>query len=251
MATINTFVEQVADMPPAAAAVVVKQALGRPTLYFYGQLFHQPAVQAMKDKPATAALFEVLRLFTYGVYTNLGELSPEARELVTPNMIAKLRRLTLVTLAHSSRRLGYDALFKALDINDGRELEDLIIDTITEGLLSGRMDQRNRTVEVAYAVSRDVQLSDVPQLKNALLAWRDRCQSATQNLKQLAQTSVSRTQFEAAISRQIADEDARIGEECKKTLIEMDFKGDDDEWAAGGAAFGGGARGARAAGVRR
>src|SRR5688572_16171675 len=117
-----TFVEQVKGKPPAAVSVVIKQALGRPNVYFFGQLLHQVEVQALSTQPTFSPLLQVLELFTYGTLADLNRLPSEAREHVTPGMLAKLKRLTLVSLAHQDRRLSYDKLFNALDVVDGREL---------------------------------------------------------------------------------------------------------------------------------
>jgi COP9 signalosome complex subunit 7 len=228
-----TFVEQVRGKPPAAVSVVLKQALGRPSVYFYGQLLHQAEVQALASQPVHCALLDVLQLFTYGTLADLHTLKPEARELVTPGMITKLKRLTLVSLAHQDRRLSYDKLFKTLDVADGRELEDLIIDAITEGLLAGRIDQQNRTLEVSFAASRDVKLADVAQLKSALASWSDRCAKAIHDLRRLAAESEQRAKFEAAITSKTVEDESKISDECKKELLEMDIKPEDAEWAPG------------------
>ena len=56
-------------------------------------------------------------------------------------MTAKLRMLTIVSLAHRSKKVSYASLQSELGISNVRELEDLIIDTIYSGLLEGRLDQ--------------------------------------------------------------------------------------------------------------
>ena len=42
-------------------------------------------------------------------------------------MVVKLRQLSIVSLAHKSKRVTYAALQEELDISNVRELEDLVI----------------------------------------------------------------------------------------------------------------------------
>jgi len=48
--------------------------------------------------------------------------------------------ITIADMASRDKDLGYDNLMRTLDINDLRELEDLIIDCIYNELLKGKLD---------------------------------------------------------------------------------------------------------------
>lgn len=52
-----------------------------------------------------------------------------------------------------------------------RELEDLIIDSIYQGVIQGRIDQRNAQLEVLYTIGRDVQPQELDGMMNTLLSW--------------------------------------------------------------------------------
>ena len=65
-------------------------------------------------------------------------------------MMIKLRQLSLVSLAHASKKVSYEELQLALGITNVRELEDLIIDTIYAGILEGRLDQLNGVRSAIY-----------------------------------------------------------------------------------------------------
>uniref|UniRef100_A0A7S1Q8Y1 PCI domain-containing protein n=1 Tax=Neobodo designis TaxID=312471 RepID=A0A7S1Q8Y1_NEODS len=225
--------------PPAAAAALVKQELGRPSTYFFGQLYHTPEVQALKGQP----VFEVVELFAYGTLADVSSLSAEAQTMITPNMTNKLKRLTLVSLAQHDRRLSYDRLFAGLQVDEGRELEDLVIDAITEGLLAARIDQRGRTVEVTYAAARDVKREAVGALKEALVAWRARCTSTVAELDALVQNSRANRDMQSALTKGIIDAESRTADECKKELLAREAQGlDDDEYAPGARGGAGGFR---------
>jgi hypothetical protein len=231
--------EQVHGKPPAAAAALVKQELGRPSTYFFGQLYHAAEVQALKGQP----VFEVLELFAYGTLADVPSLSADAKGLVTPNMTGKLKRLTLVSLAQRDRRLSYDTLFAGLQVEEGRELEDLVIDAVTEGLLTARIDQRSRTVEVTYAAARDVKREDVGALKDALVAWRGRCTATVAELDSLVNSSRGNREFQALVTKSVNEEESRTSDECKKELIAREAAGlDDDDYAPGARGGAGGPR---------
>lgn len=233
------FVEQVQGKPAATVAAVVKQALGRANVYFYGQLYNRPEVQALKGQP----VFEVLTVFTYGTLADLDGLSAAAKEIISANMTAKLRRLTLVTLAGQNRRLSYEQLFRSLGVQDGRELEDIVIDAATEGLINARIDQAQRTVEVAYAACRDVRREDVGRLKKALLQWSNRCTQTVKDLDKLIQDSKAATANEQLMSRGIVDAESVLADECKKELLTREALLEDEEYGI--------PAGARAAARRR
>ena len=69
---------------------------------------------------------------------------------LSKKMTIKLRQLSLVSLAHASKKVPYEQLQLALGITNVRELEDLIIDTIYAGILEGRLDQHNGVRDALY-----------------------------------------------------------------------------------------------------
>jgi COP9 signalosome complex subunit 7 len=58
-----------------------------------------------------------------------------------------------------------------LDIANVRELEDLIIDAIYQGLLEGKLDQKKRCLTVEYATGRDLKPGDAQLLLANLAGW--------------------------------------------------------------------------------
>ena len=87
----------------------------------------------------------------------------------------KLRQLSIVSLAHTQKKVPYEVLQAELAINNVRELEDLIIDTIYTGLVTGKMDQTTGVLKVKSAVPRDVKPEDVDAMISKLTDWRDKC----------------------------------------------------------------------------
>lgn len=52
---------------------------------------------------------------------------------LTPLMKKKLQHLTIVTMAIRNKCISYNALLEELDIDNVRELEDLIIESVYAG----------------------------------------------------------------------------------------------------------------------
>lgn len=76
--------------------------------------------------------FNTLTLFAYGTYRQYMENREKLLEL-SPVMTKKLQHLTIVTMAIRNKRISYQDLLTALDIDNVRDLEDLIIESIYAG----------------------------------------------------------------------------------------------------------------------
>lgn len=134
--------------------------------------------------PAYAQTVALLQLFQFGTLSRYLE-NVSSYPNLTAAHLSKLRQLTLATLASQSRILPYQELSKALRLDvhldaeghvqsgiasssssDGgravlsasaiRALEDVVIDAIYAGLLSGRLDQQKARFHVDWVIGRDV-----------------------------------------------------------------------------------------------
>lgn len=99
---------------------------------------------------------------------------PDAYPPLSPAHLAKLRQLTLVTLASQSRMLSYRHLVDALQLSSDvagsssstpndtlaptmiRKLEDAIIEAMYSGLVAGKLDQKKLRFHVDSVMGRDV-----------------------------------------------------------------------------------------------
>ncbi len=62
----------------------------------------------------------------------------------------KLRALSLISYASKERWLKYDQLMPKLRLTTVRQVEDLIIENIYKGFISGKMDSMRNLVEVRF-----------------------------------------------------------------------------------------------------
>lgn len=70
------------------------------------------------------------------------------------------------------QEIPYSVLMSQLDIQNVRELEDLLIsDCHYSGLLKGKLDQKQRCLHVHEVIARDVKAEAIPSLVEGLGSW--------------------------------------------------------------------------------
>lgn len=151
-----------------------------------------------------ANYLNTLNVFAYGTYKQYLDNRSTLIEL-TEVMKKKLKHLTIVTMAISDKCIAYSDLLEQLDIGCVRELEDLIIESIYAGLFNftfspilsnthfnrkcstdiihGKLDQKNKQLEVDYAIGRDIRPEDVKKISATLQEWCDSCESVLQTIE--------------------------------------------------------------------
>jgi COP9 signalosome complex subunit 7 len=88
--------------------------------------------------------------------------------------VAKLKQLSIVTLASQASVVTYADLRTALDVQETRVLEDLVIETVYLGLLKAKIDQDSERVRVFDFLARDAKKEDLPEVLAALKKMRQR-----------------------------------------------------------------------------
>jgi COP9 signalosome complex subunit 7 len=146
--------------------------------------------------------YNTINLFAFGTYRNYIE-NKEKLITLTPIMDKKLKHLTILTLATQKKTLPYDDLMVELDLKNVRQLEDLVIEAIYAGifkcfsfchfysslfcvveLINGKLDQKNRQLEIDYAVARDIQTENIQELVDILSEWLKSCESCSTCLQE-------------------------------------------------------------------
>jgi len=163
-----------------ACVMVIQQVLKHPQIFVFGELLDVPNVKDLANTPHKAWL-ELLRLFAYGTYANY-KAQPDLPKL-EPAQLTKLRQLSIVEYAAKNKELSYSQLMKDLDVVNVRELEDLIIDCVYQGLIQGKLDQRKRAFEVQSVIGRDLGPSDVDNMINTLGSWLNSSEHALKTLE--------------------------------------------------------------------
>lgn len=72
--------------------------------------------------------------------------------------------------------IPYTTLLQELDLNNVRDLEDLIIEAVYADIIHGKLDQKNSQLEVDYAIGRDIRADDINVIVNCLQEWCTACE---------------------------------------------------------------------------
>ncbi|EGG19440.1 proteasome component region PCI domain-containing protein [Cavenderia fasciculata] len=156
-----------------ACVALIEQALSNQNVFVFGELLDMPNVQALQQTEFKQH-YDLLNIFTFGTYShyiskrlkNKDNLPP-----LTPQMSTKLKQLSIVYLSTISKIIPYSLLQKELEISNLRELEDLVIDSIYQNIIRGKLDQKNKHLEIEFAIGRDVPAASIDVLINALDSW--------------------------------------------------------------------------------
>lgn len=113
--------------------------------------------------------------------------------------------------------MDYVFLLNELDIATVRELEDLIMDAMYDGLLTGKLDQRQQQLLVTKAIGRDVRPEQLDEMMETLGAWSAQTARTLArldaNIAHLQETVQTNQQAKADFNRQIED----IRKECRES----------------------------------
>ncbi|KAI1303594.1 COP9 signalosome complex subunit 7a [Halotydeus destructor] len=213
-----------------AAVELIKQVLEHPNIYVFGELLDQPSIKELEENADHSSWFRLLRLFAFGVYSDLAKCPLPLPEL-TNQMKAKLRMLTTVTLASKNKRIPYDVLLVEIELTTLRELEDLIIEMIYSNVIAGKMDQQNSWLEVFSTISRDITADQLTEVSQVLSDWCENCDNVLANIekqitladKMKADFGISKSELDAHI--------AKVRSTIKTSNQEFD---DDPSTATGG-----------------
>ncbi|CEP17249.1 hypothetical protein [Parasitella parasitica] len=145
-------------------------ALNAPGVYVFTELYECPNVIEASSLAEVAPYYKLLEIFLYGTFKDYQENSPQLPAL-SENQVRKLKLLSIATLSKTQQTLSYDLLQAYLDIPTVRELEDLIIDAFYQGILTGKLDQRQRQLQVMYSMGRDLRPQQLSEIINALASW--------------------------------------------------------------------------------
>lgn len=164
-----------------AAVSVLSQALEAPNVYVFGELLDLPNVQELATG-THAPFLNLLNLFAYGTYREYKAEKANLPEL-SAAQLKKLRHLTVVFLATKSKCIPYPTLLQELDIQNVRNLEDLIIEGIYADIIHGKLDQKNQQLEVDYVIGRDIRPNAVVQMVSVLRDWCSACDTVLKGIE--------------------------------------------------------------------
>jgi len=156
---------------------------------------------------------DTLLLFSTGTYNDYLARKDSVSPL-NEKQLYKLKQLSLVSLSATSRVIPYDVLLKQLDIQNLRNLEDLLIDSFYQGLCRGKLDQRGKVVEIYECMGRDVPFDKIDVLTSTLKAWVGQSKEVISSLEKNSANAIHT--FES-YKKQKEEYDAKV-ESIKKEM---------------------------------
>lgn len=123
-------------------------------LFVFSELLNAPQIMAMQNTP-DKKYYSLVCLFAHGTVADYQKNAGDLPALSEAQW-SKLRLLSLVSLAYGRSRLPYSIIREHLDLEDDVQVEQVLRDAAYAGLVRGRMDQRDRSIEISSSVGRDV-----------------------------------------------------------------------------------------------
>lgn len=171
--------------------------------------------------------YNTLNLFAFGTYRQFLENKDKIIPL-TAVMDKKLKHLTILTLATQKKTLPYDELMSELDIANVRHLEDIIIEAIYAELINGKLDQKNRQLEIDYAVARDIQTENIEEIVHILNDWLKSCESCLTCLQVQIESANAEKAKGLKHKERLDEQLAEVKKNIKKQSQQQNFDDQDD-----------------------
>ncbi|XP_060858926.1 COP9 signalosome complex subunit 7b-like [Metopolophium dirhodum] len=232
---LQQFVVQALQLEGDSLVKVIKQALDCVDTFVFSELLECPNVIAL-ETTLHAPYLHALRVFSQGTYLDYLDKKEYLPELSEPQK-KKLQYLTIVTLANKMKRIPYGVLSKELDVDNVRDLEDLIIEAIYSNVISGNLDQQSDCLEVDWTVGRDVGSIDIDPMIDTLQQWCDSCENVLSTVQarivDANQTKQDALKHRAAVINQVVNMKKGIRNRMQDEEMTVDISGPTKKSAKG------------------
>jgi len=252
---LQLYVQMAEKSKGKQAAGTILQAIGAVNVFVFGELLAVPSIQQL-DTTEDKKHVDLLRIFAYGTYSDYKNNISQLPNL-TPSQVRKLKQLTIVSLASVSKVISYSNLHEQLDIQDVRELEDLIIDAMYQGVIQGRLDQRKKQLEIDVTMGRDLKPESLDNLIHTLSNWHTQSDILLKSIKEkmshanllLDEERKHRDEFEKRVEsekKRLKDLESELGSEAADLSMD-DIDGHGRGRKGGGGGKSGGQKGRKGA----
>ncbi|KAI9500651.1 COP9 signalosome complex subunit 7b [Coemansia spiralis] len=161
------------NVSPVERIPIIQKALEDESIVHYGRLLISPKLEELAQTEEYSSILRQVEIFCYGTLSDYN--ADAALPQLTPLQTEKLKHLTLISLASNAKVLEYDIAKKELGFDDDQKVEDLVINSTYKKLISARLDQQRRIIEVNYVIGRDVRREDLEDIYNKLEKWAQDC----------------------------------------------------------------------------
>ncbi|KAG5627024.1 hypothetical protein H5410_012242 [Solanum commersonii] len=229
---IEFFVKQASALKGSALTSVMVEATSHPSLFAFSEILSVPSVLELEGTENSVYL-DLLRLFAHGTWSDYKSIACRLPQLVSAQAL-KLKQLTVLTLADTSKVLPYDQLMQELDVTNVRELEDFLInECMYVGIVRGKLDQLKRCFEVQFAAGRDLRPGQLGNMLQTLTDWL----TTSDNLLVSIQEKIKWADTMSESDRKHRKEVEERVDEVKKSLslkADVDFRGHEEIYSESG-----------------
>ncbi|KAI5013673.1 hypothetical protein ZWY2020_037717 [Hordeum vulgare] len=215
---IEQFSAQAAALSSAPQlAALVLEATSHPSLFAFSELLTLPALSKLKGTHYASSL-DLLRLFAYGTLKDYKSNSSTLPALL-PDQARKLKQLSVLTLAESTKVLPYDQLMQELDVSNVRELEDFLInECMYSGIVRGKLDQ-------LQGAGRDLTPDQLTNMIETLSDWLGTSDSLLHQIQEKIKWADTTSELNKKHQKEFED---RVEEAKKSVKADSDLRGHDD-----------------------
>jgi len=200
---------------PKDFADLVTGLLNDPNVYVFREVLEHEKVLNFKSTSDDNAKkhYALLELFAYGKYSDYTSKESQYPQLTQQQKI-KLQQLTIITLAGNKRQISYQDLIRELGLESVRDVENLIISTIYQGVITGKLNSEKQQFVVESALGRDVPPQEIDNMIKQLTEWQKQSAAVLANLEK--QIGYARSEHESVAimkqdhARQMGDIKANI-----------------------------------------
>ncbi|GAB2290070.1 COP9 signalosome complex subunit 7 [Dionaea muscipula] len=224
---IEYFVKQASNLKGSSLTALIVEATSHPSLFAFSEILSIPSIVAELQGTESSVYVDLLSLFAHGTWSDY-KRNAGCLPLLVPDQMLKLKQLTVLTLAESSKVLPYDQLMQELDVTNVRELEDFLInECMYAGIVRGKLDQLKRCFEVQFAAGRDLRPEKLGSMIHMLTNWL----ATSDNLLLTIQEKIKWADTMSELDKKHRKEVEEKVEEVKKSLshkADMDFRGHEE-----------------------
>ncbi|KAK9274102.1 hypothetical protein L1049_018916 [Liquidambar formosana] len=229
---IEFFVKQASTHKASSLATVIVEATSHSSLFAFSEILAVPNVAELEGTE-TSVYLDVLRLFAYGTWSDYKCNAGHLPQLVS-DQVLKLKQLTVLTLAETSKVLPYDQLMQELDITNVRELEDFLInECMYAGIVRGKLDQLRRCFEVQFAAGRDLRPGQLGNMIQTLANWLSTSDNLLVSIQEKIKWADTMSELDKKHQKEVEDR----AEDVKKSLslkADIDFRGHEEIYSEPG-----------------
>jgi len=192
----------------------ITSMLNDPHLYVFGEVVENEKIKQLSttdDK--TKQSYALLELFAYGKYSDFKTREKDFPAL-SAQQLNKLQQLTIITLAKKKRQISYQSMMQELGLPTIRDVESLIISSIYEGIITGKLNSEKQQFVVEETLGRDVRPHEIDNMINSLTEWQKQSNVVLNTLEQ--RVTYARSEHESVAT--MKQDHARQMGEIKATI---------------------------------